>query len=187
MDKSFCYQIKHFQLSCTAAACSILLGSASLIAAGATAAAGERHLEQSDIDKLTERTEEQLERAKEATEKYRDVNVAIAEGFIVGSPDVPGEGYHYLNPRRLDCNFDPAKPEILLYAFLPGKSELRLVALEYAIPFACMPANGPPPEGFAGSADVWHNDEPVPFWTLNAWLYLRNPNGVFTLENPRVP
>ena len=179
------YQMNNFHHTCTAAACSILLGSAWLIV-GAPAAAGERILEQSDVNKLTERTEEQLERAKEATEKYRDVNVAIAEGFFQGSPDVPGEGYHYLNPHRLDCKFDPAKPEILLYAFPPGKTELRLVALEYAIPFACMPANGPPPEGFAGSADVWHSDEPVPFWTVNAWLYLRNPDGVFTLENPRV-
>jgi len=178
------YQMNNFHHACRAAACSILLGSAWLI--GAPAAAGERILEQSDVNKLTERTEEQLERAKEATEKYRDVNVAIAEGFFQGGPDVPGEGYHYLNPQRLDCKFDPEKPEILLYAFPPGKTELRLVALEYAIPFACMPANGPPPEGFAGSADVWHKDEPVPFWTVNAWLYLRNPDGVFTLENPRV-
>jgi hypothetical protein len=146
-----------------------------------------RILSFSDMVKLSDPTEDQLEAAKEATQKYHDINVALAEGFVQGSPDVPGEGFHYLNPKRLDCNFDPANPEILLYAFLPGKTQLQLVAVEYAIPYTCMPANGPPPEGFAGRLDVWHNDEPVPFWTVNAWLYLRNPNGLFTLENPRVP
>jgi hypothetical protein len=170
-------------------ACAALGGLAWLAAASVAAAAdeGQRILGMSDMQKLSERTEEQLEDAKEATRKYKDINVALAEGFILGGPDVPGEGFHYLNPKRLDCKFDPEKPEILLYAFLPGETQLRLVALEYAIPFACMPANGPPPEGFAGSLDVWHKDEPVPFWTVNAWLYLRNPDGIFTLENPRVP
>ena len=181
------HQVKNIQQTCTAAACSILLGSAWLIAAGAPAVAGERILEHSDTLKLSERTEEQLGAAKEATEKYRDIAVAVADGYVQGGPHVPGEGYHYLNPKYLDCNFHPRHPEILLYAFLPGKTQLQLVAIEYAIPFACMPANGPPPEGFAGSLDVWHNDEPVPFWTVNAWLYLRNPDGIFTLENPRVP
>jgi hypothetical protein len=170
-------------------ACAALGGLAWLAAASVAAAEdeGQRILSLSDMRKLSQPTEDQLEAAKEATRKYQDVNVALADGFIPGGPDVPGEGFHYLNPKRLDCNFDPAKPEILLYAFLPGETQLRLVSLEYAIPFACMPANGPPPEGFAGNLDVWSNDEPVPLWTVNAWLYLKNPNGLFTQLNPRVP
>ncbi len=113
--------------------------------------------------------------------------MALAEGFFQGSPDVPGEGFHYLNPARLDCNFDAANPEIPLYALLPGHTQLKLVSVEYAIPYACMPADGPAPAGFAGDLDVWHNDEPVPFWTVNVWLYFKNPDGLFTLENPLVP
>lgn len=170
----------------------LVLGAAWLagvgLAAGAMAAsAGERILSYSDMVKLSEPTEKQLEAAKRATEKYRDINVATAEGFVQGSPDVPGEGFHYLNPNRLDCKFDPARPEILLYAVLPGHTQPQLVSIEYAIPFACMPADGPPPQGFAGKLDTWHSDEPVPFWTVNVWLYFRNPNGLFTLENPLVP
>jgi hypothetical protein len=181
--------MKNFCRSAPMFACAALGGLAWLAAASVAVAEDDhpRILSFSDMAKLSDPTEDQLEAAKDATRKYRDISVALAEGFVQGSPDVPGEGFHYLNPKRLDCNFDPAHPEILLYAFLPGQTQLRLVALEYAIPFACMPANGPPPAGFAGSLDVWHNDEPVPFWTVNAWLYLRNPNGIFTLENPRVP
>ena len=164
-----------------------LLGLLACTGVAIAADSGLRVLGAEDLQKLTERTEEQLEAAKEATRKYQDFNVAVAEGFVQTSPSVPGEGFHYLNFKRLDCNFDPARPEILLYGFLPGQTQLRLLALEYAIPYACMPANGPAPAGFAGNLDVWSNDEPVPFWTLNAWLYFRNPDGLFTQENPLVP
>jgi len=113
----------------------------------------------------------------------------LADGFMPGSPDIPGEGFHYVNPARVSCNFDPANPAVLLYALLPGQTQLRLVALEYLIPFDCTVngKNGPPPEGFAGGLDVWGNDEPVPFWTVNAWLYFKNPDGLLTSLNPRVP
>jgi hypothetical protein len=170
-------------------ACAALGGLTWLSAASlaATADAGPRILSYSDMVTLTQRTEDQLEAARAATRKYKDINVALAEGFVQGSPDVPGEGFHYLNAKRLDCKFDPAHPEILLYALLPGHTQLQLVSVEYAIPYACMPANGPAPTGFAGGLDVWHSDEPVPFWTLNVWLYLKNAAGLFTLENPLVP
>ena len=181
--------MKNSHLSASMVACAALGVIAGLAAAsGAIAAdAGPRILSYADMLKLTQRTEDKLEAARDTNRKYKDVNVALAEGFVQGSPDVPGEGFHYLNPKRLGCKFDPAHPAILLYALLPGQTQLQLVALEWAIPYACMPANGPPPTGFAGGLDVWHNDEPVPFWTVNAWLYLKNPAGLFTLENPLVP
>jgi hypothetical protein len=165
------------------------LGGLALLAGGSAAYAddGGRILSYSDMVKLTQPTEDQLETAKAANAKYRDINVALADGFFQGSPDVPGEGFHYLNPARLSCNFDPAKPAVLLYAFMPGQTQLKLVALEWLVPFACMPAAGPAPEGFAGNLDVWSNDEPVPFWTVNAWLFLKNPAGLMTQLNPLVP
>jgi hypothetical protein len=172
-------------------ACAALGGLACLAAASVAAADDDsrRILSFSDMLKLTQPTEDQLEAAKEATRKYKDINVALADGFAPVGTDVPGEGFHYLNPARLSCNFDPAHPAVLLYALLPDQTQLRLVALEYLIPFACTPEgkNGSPPEGFAGGLDVWGNDEPVPFWNLNAWLYFKNPNGLFTSLNPRVP
>jgi hypothetical protein len=181
--------MKNFCRSAPMFACAALGGLAWLATASVASAEDNdaRILSFSDIVKLSQPTEDQLEAAKEANRKYRDINVAVADGFIQGSPNVPGEGFHYLNPARLSCNFDPAHPAVLLYAFLPGHTQLKLLAVEYLIPFACMPANGPPPEGFAGSLDVWSNDEPVPFWTVNAWLYFRNPAGLMTQLNPLVP
>jgi len=170
-------------------ACAALGGFAWLAGASVALAedTGPRILNYSDMVKLTQTTEDQLEAARAATRKYRDINVALAEGFFQATPDIPTEGFHYLNPARVDCNFDPANPEVLLYAFLPGRTQLKLVALEYLIPFACMPADGPAPVGFAGDLDMWGNDEPVPFWTMNAWLYFKNPDGIMTSMNPLVP
>src|SRR6195256_1581806 len=183
--------MKNFCRSAPMIACAALGGLACLAAASVAAADDDsrRILSFSDMLKLTQPTEDQLEAAREATRKYKDINVAVADGFVPGSPDVPGEGFHYLNPARLSCNFDPAHPAVLLYALLAGQTQLRLVALEYLIPFDCTVngKDGPPPEGFAGALDVWGNDEPVPFWNLNAWLYFKNPNGLFTSLNPRVP
>jgi hypothetical protein len=181
--------MKNLSRSAPMIACAALGGLAWLAGASVAVAddAPPRILSYSDMVKLTQQTEDQLEVAKAATRKYKDINVALAEGFFQGSPDIPGEGFHYVNPARLDCNFDPANPEVLLYAFLPGQTQLKLVALEYHILFACMPKDGPPPEGFAGNLDVWGNDEPVPFWGVDAWLYLKNPNGLFTQVNPLVP
>ena len=181
--------MKKFYRTAPMIACAALGGLA--LAAASVAAADDdsrRILSFSDMLKLTQPTEDQLEAAKEATRKYKDINVAVADGFVQAGADVPGEGFHYLNPARVSCNFDPAHPAVLLYALLPGQTQLRLVALEYLIPYVpCMAKDGPPPEGFAGGLDVWGNDEPVPFWNLNAWLYFKNPNGLFTSLNPRVP
>src|SRR4030081_3356214 len=65
-----------------------------------------RILSFADMLKLTQPTEDQLEAAKEATRKYKDINVAVADGFVPVGTDVPGEGFHYLNPTRVDCTFD---------------------------------------------------------------------------------
>lgn len=51
---------------------------------------------------------------------------------------------------------------------------------------ACMPADGPAPEGFAWSLDSRSNDEPVPFRTMIAWLYFKNPDGLLTAMNPLI-
>jgi hypothetical protein len=34
---------------------------------------------------------------------------------------------------------------------------------------------------------VWQVEEPFPVWVLNAWIWLHNPDGIFTFLNPRVP
>jgi hypothetical protein len=44
-----------------------------------------------------------------------------------------------------------------------------------------------PPEGITGSHNVWDRNEDFGLWTLHAWIWLNNPNGMFAEFTPRVP
>jgi len=129
-------------------------------------------------------TYRELARARAATAKYHNVEQAMADGYVQASPDIPGEGFHYVKFSALDCAFNPEEPEVLHYAFVPNENRLQLVGVEYAVPLAC----GAAPEGFTGDADEW--DWEVggpPVWSLNAWIWRDNPDGIFAHTNPLVP
>lgn len=133
----------------------------------------------SDLSPLTLR---ELAQARRATAKYHDVANAIADGYVDVNLYTSGEGYHYINFLLVDGNFNPEQPEGLLYANHPGGNGLTLVAVEYI-----SPDTFPVPQGFTGDDDVWQLEEPFPVWVLNAWIWLNNPDGIFTFLNPRVP
>jgi len=123
-----------------------------------------------------------LARARAATARYHRVEQAEAEGYVNLNFCEEGEGCHWLNPALLDGQFDPAKPEILLY--VRDGDGWRLVGVEYVIPLSLSP--GVAPEGFSGDADHWREDsEGVGLWELTAWIWLHNPNGMFEQHNPR--
>ena len=124
----------------------------------------------------------ELARARRATAKYHDVANAEADGYVNVNLYTPREGYHYVNELLIDATFDPEQPEVLLYAQSQGGAGLTLVAVEYLSPDAF-----PAPEGFTGDADVWEAEPPFPVWVVNAWIWLENPDGIFTFANPRVP
>jgi hypothetical protein len=181
------------------AVCALLIGSAFMTAPSASASAvGANNLSAATFralarahrasaatvgaDNLPAATHRELARARRATAKYHDVANAVADGYVDIGLYISGEGYHYVNFSLVDTTFDPEKPEVLLYANHPGESGLKLVAVEYLIP-----SSEPVPAGFTGDADVWQIESPFPFWALNAWVWLNNPNGIFTFGNPRVP
>lgn len=155
--------------------------------------------------------EEQLVQTRSATEKYEDVEMALADGYVSTEAHVPAMGVHYINFALLDETFDPAAPEALLYVNKEGT--WVLVGVEYVVP-------GPvAPEGFTGGEDVWgvheaachykdgteipsespdacpatNPDTGAEFdsWhpdlqTLHVWLYMENPEGLFAELNSKV-
>jgi hypothetical protein len=124
---------------------------------------------------------EQLAAARRATAKYQDVKVAVQDGYEDIHVDVPRMGKHYLKAALVDTIFDPAKPEILVY--IQGKDQrLELAAVEYA-----QPLSETAPEGFTGSDDKWFADTQNNLWTLHAWVWLKNPAGMFEAFNPQAP
>src|SRR5262249_328441 len=66
-----------------------------------------------------QRTASQLEAARRATRKYRDVQAAERDGYRAIGPDVPGMGIHYVQVAQSrqshSPGFDIEHPEILLY------------------------------------------------------------------------
>ena len=125
-------------------------------------------------------THQELAGARRATARYHNLSQALADGYVNINVFVPGQGFHYLKPELLDANFDPESPELLVYA-ADKNGRLRLVAVEYAVPLS---ENRP--EGFTGDQDLWGTNVDFDLWTLHAWLWLNNPNGIFAEFNPRV-
>jgi hypothetical protein len=89
-----------------------------------------------------EQTASQLEKARQATEKYRDVKVAEADGFRAIGPDVLGMGIHYVHvagghpsqPGSHSSGFDIEHPDILLYEKDPSSaSGYALVGVSYLL------------------------------------------------------
>lgn len=138
-----------------------------------------------------------LATVRQATAKYHDVNVAIADGYIatdhcIASP-AGGMGYHYVNPTLArNPMLDITTPEILLYALVGG--ELKLVAVEYffgvGAPDAPVPNPAPPsPILFGRIFDgpmLGHEPGMPPHYDLHAWIWQVNPAGMFTPFNPNV-
>ena len=137
----------------------------------------------SSLSKLSNETLVELSRVRAATAKYHNMDKAIEDGYADINVYEEHMGWHYLKADFLDAEFDMEKPELLVYAPWPN-GELKLVAVEYAVPHAL---SADPPEGFTGTQDVW-NLEPPPFdlWTLHAWVWYNNPDGIFEPFNPRV-
>lgn len=125
----------------------------------------------------------QLDEVRNANARFLDVTQAEKEGYHDIGLFVPHMGWHYMKDSLVDGRFDPAKPELLVYADDPCGGPRQLVAVEYAVPFA---DSKRAPAGFFGFADQWDANQDFKLWTLHAWLYQYNPDGVFAPFNPRV-
>ena len=138
----------------------------------------------------TTTVDRELETLKDATAAFQDFDAAQAAGYSVevvdpvsGSSYFPGMGVHYLNPDLMDNKFEVDRPEILLYVE-NDQGEMELVAVEYATPIDDLQNPPPAPEGFTGTADEWEVNATFSLWTLHAWVWMENPDGVFASHHP---
>lgn len=89
-------------------------------------------------------------------------------------------GQHYVNPQLLDATLVPTQPEALVYEV--DGARLRLVAVEYIVPFTAWPSSTAP--NLFGRA-FFRNDT-LRLWALHAWIWRHNPLGSFASYNPEV-
>jgi hypothetical protein len=132
-------------------------------------------------------TERLIAMLRRVTNRYHNLNAAIADGFVLLHPceDRPGEGpvgtvYVHMG-RLLDGKIDPETPDALIYE--PGRKEgLTLVGVEFAIPYGLWTAQTPP--AFLGA--TFQREDEFGVFALHAWVWRPNPNGMFAETNPRV-
>lgn len=143
-----------------------------------------------------------LEDLRRRNDRYRDIKVALADGFKLGvivdgsrvvtgcvaHPTLGAMGYHYFKQDRFDdAKLDELKPEALVY-YTGRKGTLELGAVEWVVPKAAWEAK----HGVGARPPKVHGHEltvinPVLNWYVgHAWLWKSNPSGVFSDWNPKV-
>ena len=128
-------------------------------------------------------------KVRSATRRYKDINVAVAEGWVPATPCVSGPndgamGVHYVLPERVgDGVLRADQPEALIYEPLPG-GRLRLVGVEFIVIAETWntqnPDAQPALEGHLLNLVAEPNRYRLPaFYELHVWAWERNPNGAF--------
>jgi hypothetical protein len=91
-------------------------------------------------------------------------------------------GFHYGNAPLINGTAHVDKPQLLLYE--PERNgRLRLVAVEYIIPYSFHSRDAAPPV-LMGQQFMQFDTFQV--WGLHVWIWKENPSGLFAPWNPRV-
>lgn len=135
-----------------------------------------------------------VEKVRAATERFIDVNMAVASGYqaafgCVSGPDHGAMGVHYINGALAgDAEVDAAKPEALIYE--PTRQGMKLVGVEFIVDAAAWTKNHAAPPMLEGQAFHLVNAPNrygiAAFYELHVWAWRENPNGAFVDWNNRV-
>jgi hypothetical protein len=132
---------------------------------------------------------------RDATEPFRDVSAAMAEGYALQFGCVSGGefgamGLHFVKGSLVgDGEIDVAHPEIVIYEPM-SNGRVRITGADYLVLAADWDAKHPAPPELGGQ--LFHLFESPnrfglpPFYTLHVWAWKDNPNGTFTNWNPDV-
>lgn len=138
-----------------------------------------------------------IEKVRQATAQYRDVHVAVSQGFVPATPCVSGPdhgamGVHYVLVDRLNNGvLNPTQPEALIYEPM-ANGALRLVGVEYIVLASTWqsqhPAGGTPAlDGNLMNYVAAPNRYGLPaFYELHIWAWEDNPMGSFADWNTHV-
>jgi len=138
-----------------------------------------------------------VDKVRAATSQYRDINVALHEGWVPATPCVSGPnsgamGVHFILPSRLgDGMLKAGEPEALIYEPM-GNGAMRLVGVEFIVmvsDWEKQHSEGGTPslEGHLTNRVEAPNRYGLPaFYELHVWAWEQNPNGNFADWNNRV-
>jgi hypothetical protein len=136
-----------------------------------------------------------LKVVRDATERFKDVSVAEAEGYALQFGCVSGDsagamGLHYVNGDLVKKGvLDANHPQIVIYEATPS-GRLRLIGADYLLFQAAWDANNSAPPQLMGQAfhlfDAPNRFALPAFYTLHVWAWKDNPNGAFVNWHPNV-
>lgn len=124
---------------------------------------------------------------RRATAPFHNFDKAAAAGWSTQitpcmTDAAGGMGFHYGNLALIDGSVHVEEPELLLYE--PEQSgRLRLVAVEYIIPYTAHSRSATPPVLFG---QEFQQVDAFQLWGLHAWVWKHNPSGMFASWNPLV-
>lgn len=136
----------------------------------------------------------QLAALRRATAPFHRREAAAAAGYEIlvthpvsgaaclDHPTDGGMGRHYLNGSLVDADVAVTSPEVLIYEPM-ANGRLRLVGVEYIIPYAIRGPNETPPTLFG--REFLHNPT-FDLWMLHVYVGKHNPEGMFATWNPRI-
>jgi hypothetical protein len=146
---------------------------------------------------------DQLAKVRAATARYHTLSVAKHNGYAlltdaagiacIANPPVGTMGVHFVNGDLVAAanagNIDPTKPQAVVYE-PEDHGQMRLVAVEYVVFQQQWDATHNAPPNLFGQQFMLTPDGnrfglPA-FYSLHAWIWKVNPDGMFAMWNPRV-
>jgi hypothetical protein len=132
---------------------------------------------------------------RESTERFKDVRVAEAEGYVlqfgcVSDDDAGAMGLHYVKGEYVgDDVLDPTRPEIIIYEPLPG-GRRKLIGVDYLVfTETWHKSNAATPQLMGQLMHLFDapNRFGLPaFYTLHVWAWKENPTGSFVNWHSKV-
>lgn len=131
-----------------------------------------------------------VQKVRKATERFRDINVAIAEGYAAGpcvsGPNRGAMGVHLIDETLLTKEVDAETPEALIYEPSPD-GRMRLVGVEIITLASDWVNEVPVLDGHLLHYVGAPNRYGIPaFYEIHVWAWRNNPDGTFADWNPRV-
>ena len=136
-----------------------------------------------------------LKVVRDSTERFKDVNVAKAEGYVlqfgcVSGSDSGAMGLHYVNSTLVGGGvIDATRPQIVIYEPMPDGS-LKLTGADFLVIAEQWHKTHTETPSLMGQ--LFHlfeapNRFGLPaFYTLHVWAWKENPNGAFVNWHPHV-
>jgi len=138
-----------------------------------------------------------IDKVRNATARYLDINVALAEGFVAATPCVSGPdtgamGVHFVLFSRISAGvLNAEQPEALIYEPM-SNGAMRLVGLEFIVLESVWAAKNPGGGVPALDGNLLNyigapNRYGLPaFYEIHVWAWQDNPKGSYADWNTRV-